>query len=345
MRLYAKVTVDRAAVHVVAPKRGQLLQSSAEVHLDVGVRSFLTQHICKGLSDSNAVAARFKVTGEGRAEGVCRTIEASGGDFVAHSGRLAKLLYEASGSDAKTDARISDGTLVVVRCSADDAGATVHFVGLLKLDPSDAYRTEEGVEAGKPVVRLVAQPNTLPSPRERLQKAAFVRAAGKGYDALVVDNQRRGAVIADFFLDGFLGLEHASDDVERTRELYRTLNHTFDDQKANLDPDEYAQLDVFIRGAMSSGHIDVDAITQALPAPAPVKREFTARLDAIADRQFSTDPQTVKELLQVRRFKGDHGLRVSARSDNFDDMVTVQPPSHSGDAYVITIRTKEWRER
>lgn len=345
MRQYAKIMIDRAAVHVVAPKRAQLLQSSAEVHLDDGVRTFLTQHISRGLTDSNAIAARFKVTGADRAEGVCRSIEASGHSFVARSGTLAKLLYDASGKDAKTDARVSDGTLVVARCSADDAGTTVRFVALLKLDPSDAYRAEEGVEAGKPVVRLVAQPNTLPSPRERLQKAAFVRATGKVYDALAVDNQRRGAVVADFFLDSFLGLEHASDDVERTRELYRTLKHTFDDQKGNLTAGEYAQLDTFIRGAMSSGHIDVDAITQSLPAPAPVKQEFTAKLDAIVDRQFDTDPDTVQELLQVRRFKGDHGLRVSARSDNFDDMVTVQPPSDGTDEYVITIRTKEWSER
>ena len=53
---------------------------------------------------------------------------------------------------------MSDGMLAVVRCLATDGQhAKVSFIGLLKLDPSDAFRADEGVDAkGRPVVKLVA---------------------------------------------------------------------------------------------------------------------------------------------------------------------------------------------
>lgn len=345
MRHLTDIKIHQAAVHVVAPRRGELLRSSTQIELDEGVQSFLSAHVKKGLVDGNAIAANFRVTGTDRAEGVCRSIIKSAKSFVPRSGALAKMLFDASRSAGQVDARVSDGTLVVARCSASNAGATTRFVALLKLDPSDAYRAEESEVDGRPVIRLVVQPNTLPSPRERLQKGAFIQAVGSDFDALAVDHQRRGTVVSDFFLDGFLGLEAASDDVERTRNFYRTMQRTFDDTKHQLSTTEYTTLDTFLRGAISGGSVDVDAITEALPAPPAVKEEFTAVLDSLPDRHFDTDEATVVALLQRRTFRGDHGLRVSARSPHFDDMVDVRTPADGSDDYIITIRTKEWSER
>ncbi len=212
MRRYTNIAVSRAAIHVVAPKRNSLRQSTASIDLDEDVRQFLVGHVTKGLSDSQALAGRFKVVGPDRTEGVCRSIVASAREFVARSATLAKLLYDASSKQAGTDARVSDGALVVARSSATDHdGTTPSFVSLLKLDPNDAFRAEEVTDPnGRPVVRLVQQHDILPTPRERLQKAAFVRDAGHEYDALAVDHQRRGEVVSEFFLDGFLGLEHST---------------------------------------------------------------------------------------------------------------------------------------
>ncbi len=215
---------------MVAPKRGVLHKSIAEIVLDAPVRDFLIAHVTQGLADGQALAGRFKVVGVDRTEGICRSVISSGTDFVSRSAALAQLLYDASSKPDGTDSRVSDGTLVVARCAATDGSHTnVSFVALLKLDPDDAFLADDGTDAkGRPVVKLVTQPNVLPTPRERIQKAAFVRATGSEYDALAVDRQRPGEVVSLSFLDGFLGLEHVYDAKERTSRLYKTLHRTFD---------------------------------------------------------------------------------------------------------------------
>ena len=348
MRRFADIAVKRAAVHVVAPKRGVLHQSTAELQLDAPVKDFLAAHIAQGLVDSKALAGRFKVVGQDRAEGVCRRVLTSDTDFVGRSASLAKLLYDASSIPAGTDARVSDGTLVVAKCSASDGeDQGVPFVALLKLDPNDAFRADDGVDArGRPVVKLVAQPNILPTPRERLQKAAFVRAAGDEYDALAVDHQRRGEVVSDFFLEGFLGLEHVFDAKDRTTRLYKSLHRTFDDVKAELSSEEYARLDQYINGQVVAGRVNVDTIVEGLPATEPIKGRFAAALDVdLPDKEFDTDQVTAEQLVKRRRFRGDNGLLLTVSSSFYGDMVQTTPPAQAGGNWIITIRTKEWTEK
>lgn len=348
MRRYADITVKRAAVHVVAPKRGVLHQSTAEIQLDAPVREFLAAHITQGLADGQALAGRFKVVGETRTEGICRRILSSGSDFVARSAGLAKLLYDASSKQAGSDARVSDGTLVVARCSAADGSQpSVPFVALLKLDPNDAFRADDGTDTrGRPVVMLVAQPNILPTPRERLQKAAFVRAAGHEYDALAVDHQRRGEVVSEFFLDAFLGLEHVFDAKERTTRLYKALHRTFDEVKEDLSNAEYARLDQYINGQVVGGRVNVNTIVDGLPVPETIKQRFAAAFDAdLPDKEFDTDHETAEKLVKSRRFRGDNGLLLTVPSSFFADMVQTVPPARPGDDWTITIKTKEWTER
>lgn len=347
MRQYADVTVRHAAVHVVAPKSQTLRQSTAPIDLNDDVVEFLVGHAMKGLGDSRALAARFKVVGPDRAEGLCRSIISSSRRFVEHSAALAKLLYDASSREAGSDARVSDGTLVVAQCTASDAGTAAKFVALLKLDPNDAFRAEEGSDdAGRPVVRLVAQHDILPTPRERLQKAAFVRADGHEYDALAVDHQRRGEVVSAFFLDGFLGLEHVLDAKERTSVFYRTLHRTFEEVKDDLSGDEYSRLDQFIHGQAVGGRVNVDTVVENLPVSDDVRQQFADALtSALPDREFDTDAETAQQLVRRRRFKGDNGLSVSVPGEFFQDMVDVAPPPNPGGEYTVTIRTREWTER
>lgn len=348
MRTYQDIEVNRAVVHIVAPRRGALHTSSAEVELTNGVRDFLAAHVTQGLADPKALAANFKVVGPDRTEGLCRKIIDSGSEFVARSSALAKRLYEASTTPEGSDSRVSDGTLVVTRCAAADPSAErVSFVGLLKLDPDDAFRAEESTDSrGRPVVALVAQSNILPTPRERLQKAAFVRAAGAEYDALVVDRQRPGEVVSLFFLDGFLGLEHVYDAKERTTKLYRSLVRTFDGVKDELSGPQYARLDQYIQGQVVGGRVSVDAIVERMPARQSIKDQFDSALtQALPDREFDTDSETAQSLVKKRRFRGDNGLLLTVPSLFFQDMVKVKPPTETGGEYTITVRTKEWSER
>lgn len=348
MRKYTDIAIRRAAVHVVAPKRGVLHQSTAEIDLDDPLRDFLTAHVTQGLADAQALAGRFKVVGTERTEGICRSIISSGTQFVQRSAALAQRLYEASSKPDGTDSRVSDGTLVVARCAATDGAHTnVPFVALLKLDPNDAFRADDGIDAkGQPVVTLVAQPNILPTPRERIQKAAFVRGPDHEFDALAVDRQRPGEVVSLFFLDGFLGLEHVYDAKERTTRLYKTLHRTFDRVKDGLSDDQYARLDQYLNGQVVGGRVSVATIIDGMPARQQIKEQFATALDAeLPDQEFDTDEATAEKLVKSRRFRGDNGLLLTVPSRFFADMVTTVPPPQKGGEWTITVRTTEWSER
>lgn len=216
----------------------------------------------------------------------------------------------------------------------------------MKLDPNDAFRAEESTDdSGNRVVSLVRQPNTLPSPRERLQKGAFVRAADGDYDALVVDKQRAGSVVSAYFLSEFLGLEHVFDSAERTKQLHRVLTRGFEDVKGELTGAEYHQLRRYLDGQVVGGSVDVDRIVAGAPGPPVVRERLAERVDAdLPDRVFDTDAQVAASLTKRRHFQGANGLRVSVDTAAFDDMVEVRPPESAGEDWVVTIRTQTWRE-
>jgi hypothetical protein len=346
VRRYTNITVSDAAIHVVAPRRGELHRSSAPVQVTEAVATFLGEHIAGGLADGNARASRFKVSGPDRPEGLCRAIVASRRRFVEHSARLAQHLFDASTTETSTDTRISDGTLVVARCQADNDGEKTRFVAMLKLDPNDSFHAEVSLDkGGNQIVKLLLQPDTLPSPRERLQKAAFVGPAGGDYDALVVDKQRRGTVVSAYFLDGFLGMEEISDPATRTRTLYRTVSRVLDEVRPDLTPVEQRQLDDYLRGAMMSETIDADDLVARAPGPELVRDRLAARVDVdLPDRIFETDPEVALQLTRRRVGLGANGLKISAPSTAWADMVRVDPPQAPGDDYVVTIRTSQWKE-
>lgn len=112
MRRYNDITIERAALHIVNPRQGQLVLTEIDLDLGNGVSEFLSTHVERGLSDPKASAASFVVAGADRASGIAGTILDSAAGFIAHSALLARLLYAAS----ENDERVKDGTLAVLRC-------------------------------------------------------------------------------------------------------------------------------------------------------------------------------------------------------------------------------------
>jgi hypothetical protein len=338
LRNYTDVQVQRGALHVVAPKGGRLRLTETPLDLDAGVGDFLVRHVTGGLTDSNAKAARFIVVGAGRASDLCAGILATATQFVERTGQLAQLLYTAS----EGDDRVSDGSFVVLRCRAAQEG----FVAMLKLDPSNQYRTvEDEDEHGRARNRMELEEGILPSVRERLLKAAFIRSVGADdYDMLLLDRQRPGEVVSRFFVQDFLGAEPALDAKTRTTALYKALTNVKNEVAAELEPIERERLDTYIKGQVAGDHVNVDELVAGLPVEAEVRQRFNDRITAtLPDREFEVDTLTAVSLLKSRRFTGDNGLRVTLPDQFFQDMVDEKPPGDDG-FWNITIRTRQWRE-
>ena len=344
MRSYGDIHVELAAMQVVYPRQRRLRLTQAPLDLDDEVRRFLEDHVRAGLRDPSAIAANFVVLGDERASGTFDKMLHGTADFVDQSGRLARLLYEAS----EHDDRVSDGTVALLRCLS----TTTSFVALLKLDPSDRFRTVEDTDAdGRERNRLELDKGLLPGANERLQKAVFVRSVdGPGYDMLLVDRQRPGEVISRFFIQDFLGAEATLDDTKRTEALYRALTDTKNDISSKLTAGELSRLDSYIAGQLAGGHVDVTDLVQNLPrvtsmSPEEIGLAFSERINnVLPDQDFDIDDLTAKRLLRRKRFTGDNGLLVSLPASFFEDMVTPDPPTEPDGYWTVTIRTRRWTE-
>ena len=344
VRNYADIHVELAAMQVVYPRQKRLRVTQTALELDDEVRKFLEDHVRGGLADPTAIAANFVVVGDERASGTFGKILTRTEGFVDHSGRLARLLYEAS----EHDERVSDGTVALLRCLS----ATTPFVALLKLDPSDRFRTVEDTDPdGRERNRLELDKGLLPGANERLQKAVFVRSvAGQDYDMLLVDRQRPGEVISKFFIQDFLGAEATLDDTKRTETLYRVLTDTKNAISSKLSAGELSRLDSYITGQFAGGHVNVTDLVQNLPRVTSMSAEevseaFAERINnVLPDQDFDIDDLTAKRLLKRKRFTGDNGLLVSLPANFFEDMVTPNPPTEPDGYWTVTIRTRRWSE-
>jgi hypothetical protein len=346
MRTYTNVTVDRAIVHLVAPSTGSVTASQAELTLGEDVGEFLLGHIERGLTDGRAVAAAYARSGIPRMKELSDGVLEDGSNLVANSAELAVRLRDAS-TTAKgaKDERITDGTLIVARCMAADDGNDVTFLALLKLDPGAGWSPKVTTRGDRTVVDLVAQKNILPTPGERVQKAAFIRSGEVEYPLLVLDRQRRGDEVSDFFLSRFLEASEVLDAPKRTSQLYQRLSEARFEAQAEVDGEGYARIDQFVDGVMQGDSIDVDRIVADVPGPPKVKELFAEQLRTFSDRSFEADADTAAKLVQRKQFDGDNGLRVVVDAAFFPSMFTVQHPTADDPDFVIEIRTRTWKER
>lgn len=351
MRDLNEVEVLRGVSHILAPRdpAQQLKLSSAELPLGGGVGEILAAHVDRGLHDVQAKAAAFVDRRDDRPCGAISRLLGARPRLVDLSQRLATALYGI----AEDDERVSDGTLAVLLCKARDGnGVDTRLVAVLKLDPSATLHavTDTDPETGNPWVRYEVDPNALPSRNERIQKCVFVRTVDPvaPYEMLVVDRQRRGEAVSQFWVDGFLGAELVLDAPERTRILYRSLRAARNEVEPDLAAEQVAALDQVIQGTVVQAAVNLDTVVEGLPVPEPIRQRIDARLSRdLPDRQFDLDAAVARQFIRRRTYKADHNLRVSVDTD-YLDMLTVEDIETDGDEDTrlrrVSFETRTWKE-
>lgn len=348
VRDYHDIRIGRVALHVVAPRAGNLEKTDEELDLPLPdeMSEFFAGHVQRGLNDAQARAARFIVPGPDRAQGAVDSILSSSDALVLSSGQLASLLYEAS----KDDERVSDATFAVLVCAARDReDAEQSFVALLKLDPSSQFRTRSRQANGLRKITLEREPGILPSVNERLQKAAFIRADAEGneFRMLLVDRQRERDVVSDFYVSKFLGAELTLDSRKRSEILWREVHNARNAIQESLTAEQLTTLDGYIWGSTLGTAINLDSFEDGLPIDdGEARATFVAHLDAaLPDREFELDRELMDKVHRRRTFEGDNGLRVSLGSEYFADMVDVVDDPNRPGGTVVAIRTMTWSEK
>lgn len=345
LRRIVEVSVRRAVVHLVAPKRGELSLSDALLPAAPDVFRFLANHVEAGLSDPSAVAAQFVVAGDERTPALVDGILADPESLVRASQALARHLNTVVGADG----RISDGALVVALCEGLDGGSSVQFVSILKLDPGSAYRPVRARQPdGSTLISLERQHGILPTNRERLQKAAFIRAdeAGEEYRLLALDRQT-ATEPAQFFVARFLGAEDVLDPTQRTLRLYRSLLEARNEVAPQLTAAQLAAFERIVDGTMARTAVNVDELVETLPVPDEARARVETIIGrALPDREFDLDADRAQRLVRKRKFKGDNNLQLSVPSEFYDQMVEVTDvPGSNPPVREVRIRTRRWQEK
>lgn len=353
MRYMTDICLDQLIVHILDPSQpnGRVLsERTCPLEGNQHIVDYFVTHIRNSLQDPAAKAARFVALDDEAAFGICKAMLEGDLDLVEGSRRLAGKLYEIIAGDR----RISPGDLVLCFYRAGNRPHVPRYLGLLKIDPSEAFRPKtERDDQGNLYVSFEIQADILPTTRERLQKCAFVQplTPSSDYDMLLLDRQvapSEPRPVARFFAEDFLGCELALDARQRTHRLYRSLVSAHNQLRSELEPDESDALHRAVNSAITSREINLDTWLAGLALPPAYKARINQVLSqALPDREFEVDISYAAGLVRKRRFKGDQGLKVEVAADGYDRIIQsvkfVDEPGRPP-YYRIVIHTEEWEE-
>ncbi len=355
MRYATDITIDQVIVHMIDPDRHQnptLSQRTLPLGANNRLAEYFIEHIESSLRDHMAKAARFTALDAGLASQICRDLFNGSMDLVPASQHLATHLRDIMTKDG----RISGGDLAICLYRAANKPDVPYYLALLKIDSSQVLRPKAVQDdQGNVYVDLDVVEDVLPTARERLQKCAFIQPLDPrlSYDMMLLDRQAgpgKADHVARFFIDDFMGAAFALDARRRTDILYRSLvsaqNELREDHRITPAQDE--TLRSAIEQAVVSTSVNVDTIIASLPLPAPEQERIDQIVsDQLPDREFDIDPAFMQRLTAKRRFRGDHGLRVTVATEKYDQIVRsarwVDDGSEPGH-YEIVIHTTKWEE-
>jgi len=317
----SSIDIRWAALHIVDPHGpGGFQLSDRELALDDAVKLFFRDHISRSLADPAAKGARFdgrksplkSVVGQWR-QGKRQLLELSR--------EAAQLLY----SIVREDRRIS-GSVVAVCESEDETGTSL---GLLKLDPSRAFRPRVQKTPQGTYVELESLQNVVPSSGDRLQKCAFFprKTTRLGHDMVVLDRQASGEETAQFFTEKFLCAIPHFDDRELTQRFYDTVLTSYNDLRATLSRTQADHLRDSLEAALQQESLDVDQWVETRRLPKSTKQVLRSALHLnLPAKTFKLDEPVAQKLTRVRKFRGDGGFVLVLNSSVYDQ-VMVEPPS------------------
>ncbi|MFY9825253.1 MAG: nucleoid-associated protein [Thermoanaerobaculia bacterium] len=321
--------------------------------------AYFQKHIANSLSSQNLGAASFTSLADPVAK-VCGSI------LSAPEKQIQTVLTEALGILAKKlqpllpkrrdpaqGTRICDLAVCVYEEEGD--GASARRLALLKLDPAEGYRVEPRQdENGLTYYTMVYETEMLPTPKNELQKAAFVRPLAPrpaDFDLSILDKESRKAdVVASYWIREFLGAEPVLDSRRATKNLLEALVKV-ENQLLPVDAELWKKLVPAVRSALAGDTVHltrkwVDELELPAEAAAQAVGELAAK--EVWDRAVAVNRPVLSRATQKVSFEGDGGLKVEVREDQREKVVRQVKrvtPKAGKPYYEITLRSSTWERK
>jgi hypothetical protein len=323
MRDATDVRVDRAIVHLINHRKQDLVHSEAELTLkgNEKLRSYFTDQVKNALTDPQTGSAKFSSDGAQSAIRESYKILSGPRYFVPSSQELATLLFTAMGKDA----RIKPASLAV--CVYSASNYPTRFLGLIKIDPTEALIEKVETQNGKRIVNFEVRSDVMPTAREKLQKAALIKPEDKDstFDLLLLDRQV-AVTAANFFAYKFLNSIPTLDPRRSAKEILVMTQNATEDLRETLEinQQEAEQIQQAAEVAFQSGAMEFESWVASLPLPEPAKVALLKKIRRKFPQEgtISFDRDYVQQiLLKKRRFRGDYGVLFEVDADFYDEVV------------------------
>lgn len=360
MRNPQNVQVDEVILHILDSRQNQLQLSEIPIPRgqgDARIFDYFRSRIEDSAGDSGARPAQFRDL-TGASASLCRGMLDGTLTLVRGSQELATKLFGI----LQKNRSIAPGNLAVCRYQATGDGTTESCLALLKIDPTEALRpvvTQD--QAGRQLVTLDIETDVFPTLGERLQKCALVRQLDprpEDFDLLLVDRQKRtaeGPEVARFFTEDFLEAELAFDSRRSTERFYRGLILAQNLVRSELSDRQQGRLERLIQGVLSQERVDVDGWLDQVGLPKKAMETLREQLapDQLPTREFEIDRDYADTVVQWRRFRGDHDLKLEVPADQYGkagqkklvEVEKIDRPPVGPPYFQITIRTRTWTEK
>ena len=346
MRNPQDIEIQKLAVHIlnnhVDPPDITISEEESEVAPEIN--DFFASHIRNSLADENAKIAKFS-RGRGAARELCREALANNRRFLRNSRNLAELLF----APMRQTRAISAGDMVV--CLYTASNLVGPFLGIFKMDLSEAFAHDIQRHNGRVKISIRPQDNVLPSPKQRLQKCAFIRPRSRDYDLVILDNQiahlSDSPGVANFFSRTFLDCELWQTDQEKTRLFRRLTTKWVDEHYEELGAGQAQTLYDGARQAILSESVNVRDFGSVLIPDRRLREDYESYLNqgGLRDVQFVPDKAYAEHATRKRKFRADGDILVTGDADRFDDLVTVNTIRDAQNRITVTIRTTRWTEQ
>jgi hypothetical protein len=306
------------------------------------LENFFCTHLRNAINDDLARAANFEnKTGCVYKNGL--DILKDNSLLTLSSKPIAEHLYQIM-VGKKT---ITPGNLAVILFKMNSSKE--QLLGLLKFDPAlvvTLKQTATGMD-------FIYDEGGLPSPRERLQKAAFMIPTSlqtqtqHPHDLWVVDRQTGDDSIAQFFIYDFLGAKETLSDTQRTDYFFSAVLNAANNLKTakTLNALQADQLSSLARQEILKPVLNVtqwiDSLSK-LGYTDETVAEITKQIDdLLPDREFNSDLKLAAKLTAKKIFQG-YGFRLEVDTDKESDVIEFLTDDENKGRILIKIPT--WDE-
>ena len=335
---FENLTISRLIIHEVFARGADkaLVQpnyGSQLLTLPQEARDALQDRITKALGKSS--------------HGVEMSIRESGVDSIWHK---AKEIIESQGNDAQfvnlskniasklavtqTNRTIPGGIVVVMEGTCGNPARS--FMCVIKAEPHGGFTKRQA--GGHLTLEYIKE--LILTPQAKLYKiGAFLRAdqtaataqqPTNGWKAFLFDDlitQGNKLSAAQYFYEGFLGLEFPSNSAFQTKQFH-TLTKDFI-RNANVDAGEKTELLNALTTYLKTDQaatIQVDTFSQTYLQDAALQDAYTAYMK---QKNFPTtaihkDLSEVQSQLRLRKLIFGHDIKLTASADHFENFVRIE---------------------